>query len=175
MHHHVAKLDRRLTQAVTAIPEQFRQFFLIITWLAEVWVIIGLALSMMLAGVLLHTLSFTILAAGGLVVFYSAMLIKRAVRRGRPDTLFVRDSQLKSYSFPSGHAVCAAYFYGLLATAAATNIASPWNAVVVTVLGVAVLLVGISRIYLGAHFPSDVIVGWLYGAAWLAVALVIVS
>jgi undecaprenyl-diphosphatase len=63
---------------------------------------------------------------------------------------------MKTHSFPSGHACGSAVAYG--AIAAVTG--SPVIAIVVTVL---VLLIGISRIYLGAHYPSDVVAGWLIG------------
>ncbi len=64
------------------------------------------------------------------------------------------------YSFPSGHAQLVAVFWGLLAL----EIRQLWFSIVA---GIIILLTGYSRIYLGVHYPTDVITGWLLGGASL--------
>jgi len=79
---------------------------------------------------------------------------------------------LTTYSFPSGHTVAATLFYGLLACYI-TRHAHSWGARVAIVLAACamVLLVAGSRLYLGAHYLSDVLAGMLEGCAWLAVCV----
>jgi membrane-associated phospholipid phosphatase len=83
---------------------------------------------------------------------------------------------LPSYSFPSGHAVAATVFYGFAAILVWSYIASKvWRAVIGTTLIAVVLMVSISRVYLGAHYPTDVLAGMLEGVAWLSFVGVITN
>ena len=76
----------------------------------------------------------------------------------------IYDISAQGYSFPSGHSANAASLYGALAAQKKRR----W----LTVLGVAIpLLVGVSRVVVGAHYPTDVLVGWVLGVA----AMLIVS
>ena len=83
---------------------------------------------------------------------------------------------LSTYSFPSGHSVAATLLYGLLACYL-TRHARSWGARVAIVLAACalVLLVAGSRLYLGAHYLSDVLAGMLEGCAWLAICVTGVS
>ena len=96
-------------------------------------------------------------------------LLKLAVGRSRPEYLLL-DVAPTSLSFPSGHALFAAIFWGLLVWLAEESIQSPLiRRSVQVALGLLILAVGWSRIYLGLHWPSDVIGGYMYGllAVWL--------
>jgi len=76
---------------------------------------------------------------------------------------------LTTYSFPSGHATGATIFYGLAAYLIARGVRSwTWRVLSVVAAVVAVLLIGFSRIYLGAHYLSDVVGGFGVGTVWLA-------
>jgi len=110
----------------------------------------------------------------GYVFFGINTLIKHLVQRTRPDTLFVEHMRIKSYSFPSGHAFGSMFFYGLLAYVAFTRLPHPWNLYSAILLGILIFLIGVSRVYLGAHFPSDVVVGWLFAGAclWLVIRFI---
>jgi undecaprenyl-diphosphatase len=73
-----------------------------------------------------------------------------------------------SYSFPSGHAVMAAGFWGVLALLMAMELRG-WRRWALTALGaVLALLIGFSRLYLGVHYPSDVLGGYLLAISWAA-------
>ncbi|MES2160669.1 MAG: phosphatase PAP2 family protein [Pseudomonadota bacterium] len=83
---------------------------------------------------------------------------------------------LVTYSFPSGHTSAATLFYGLLASYLV--IARPhWHVRLGTALGCAlmVLLVALSRVYLGAHYLSDVLAAMAESVAWLAVCITAIS
>lgn len=93
-------------------------------------------------------------------------LLKIAIGRPRPD-LISHESIVYTASFPSGHAMMAAVTYLTLAVMLAR--AQPQLRLKAYLFIVAVLItvaVGISRVYVGVHWPSDVLAGWTAGAAW---------
>ena len=95
-------------------------------------------------------------------------LLKWGFDRARPD-LVDHLTHAASSSFPSGHATQAAIAFLTLGALMAR--AQPDRRIKAFVLGGAILLtllVGISRVYLGVHWPTDVLAGWCLGAAWAA-------
>lgn len=93
-------------------------------------------------------------------------VIKAIISRARPD-LIDRLMVEVSHSFPSGHAANSAIVYLTLATLLFPVL--PDRRMRAFVLGVALLLtflIGISRVYLGVHWPSDVVAGWVFGSGW---------
>ena len=108
-----------------------------------------------------------------LVPIGAGNLLKLVVGRSRPEYLLL-DVAPTSLSFPSGHALFAAIFWGLLVWLAEESIQSPLiRRSVQVALGLLILAVGWSRVYLGLHWPSDVIGGYMYGllAVWLLTSL----
>ena len=93
------------------------------------------------------------------------LLVKEAIRRPRPTSSLVHVFRiLDSYSFPSGHVVFYVVFFGfLLFLAFALLKPSLKRTILIAFFGVLVLLVGISRIYLGQHWASDVAGAYLLG------------
>lgn len=106
-------------------------------------------------------------AAGGGGLLSTAM--KYLFARGRPDVV-PHLVAVASPSFPSGHSMLAAVIYltlgALLARFAARRRA---KAYFLTVAIIVTFLVGSSRIYLGVHYPTDVLAGWCAGLAWALV------
>lgn len=94
-------------------------------------------------------------------------VLKAAFHRARPDAYF--DFALpSSYSFPSGHSLSSFCFYGILAwliTARMKNKAA--KIAVWTFAAALVFLIGLSRVYLGVHYPSDVLAGYAAGIVWV--------
>ena len=113
-------------------------------------------------------LAVQVIAGTGLVAW-----AKTLFGRDRPDVIahFV---SVNSLSFPSGHAANSAIVYLSIAVLLAT--AAPQRSARIYILCVAVALsvvIGLSRLYLGVHWPSDVLAGWAIGASWaLAVGLI---
>ena len=96
---------------------------------------------------------------------------KFAFLRGRPqfDDPWVT---LYSYSFPSGHTAGATAFYGVLAAFLVSRLYDPRHRIAVVAGAIlAVVLVAFSRMYLGAHYLSDVVAATASTAAWLALCL----
>ncbi len=117
------------------------------------------------------------LALSGLAVWLTlgiGSIIKLLIGRDRPLTEYSTNLYLQTNSFPSGHSSGSAIAYGLLAYLAWHLLPQPWNYIATALLVLLIILIGISRVYLGAHFPSDVAAGWLLGGAALCIVIFIV-
>jgi undecaprenyl-diphosphatase len=93
-------------------------------------------------------------------------LLKFAFGRPRPDFI-APAARVFTTSFPSGHATLSAITYLTIAALLAQNQSSPRiGAYFIVVAALLTILIGVSRIYLGVHYPTDVLGGWCVGAAW---------
>jgi undecaprenyl-diphosphatase len=94
-------------------------------------------------------------------------ILKNTFQRARPHPFF--DIPLPaSYSLPSGHALFSMCFLGGLAIAIAPRLKSKTRIIVFIATAAMILAIGFSRVYLGVHYPSDVIAGYTVGLMWLA-------
>lgn len=107
---------------------------------------------------------FAVTMAGASVL---NVMLKLSFGRARPTAFF--DTPLpSSYSFPSGHALLSLCFYGALAVAVAPRLRRPAaRAAVWAAAGLLAALIGFSRIYLGVHYPSDVVAGYAAALVWV--------
>jgi undecaprenyl-diphosphatase len=101
------------------------------------------------------------IGAGGLT-----SALKAVFARARPDVV-VPMTTLTGYGFPSGHAMISSALYATLAALIARSV-DRWRvrSYVIAAGTLITLLVGFTRIYLGVHYPSDVLAGWTSGLAW---------
>ena len=99
--------------------------------------------------------------------------IKLLVGRARPAADLVNViSQLSDYSFPSGHVLYFTAFFGFLAFLTYTLVEhSGWRRLLLAIFGGMVSLIGLSRIYEGQHWASDVLASYLLGSIWLALTV----
>lgn len=105
---------------------------------------------------------FLVLALGGDMLLNLAL--KVVFHRDRP-TVLARLWQESDYSFPSGHAMFAA---GLAAAIVALLWRTRWRTSAIVLGALYAFLMGVSRVYLGVHYPTDVIAGWCLGVAWVS-------
>ena len=117
-----------------------------------------LALARMRAAAMLVLVS----VVGGAIL---STLLKMGYNRPRPDLVAI--SQQFTASFPSGHAMLSAVtFLTLGALLARLAPSRPLQLFSISAAILLTVLVGVSRIYMGVHYPSDVLAGWCLGAAW---------
>ena len=110
-------------------------------------------------------LLFTV--AGGLVL---ELTLKYAFHRSRPAPFF--GAVPHTYSFPSGHSLMSFCVYGVLAGLLSHRVRTAAVRVMVWIVAAALIVViGVSRIYLGVHYPSDVLAGYLAAAVWVSALL----
>ena len=102
-------------------------------------------------------------------------LLKLAFARARPD-IVTPLTQVSTLSFPSGHAASSAVCYLTLGLMLAQTQASRLVRIhLIMTAAILALLVGVSRIYLGVHYPSDVLAGWCFGTAWALICQMLMS
>jgi membrane-associated phospholipid phosphatase len=109
-----------------------------------------------------------VIALGG--ASYLNWILKLDFHRSRPDPPSL--VLATGYSFPSGHAMIAFVFYGMLVYLLLANFRRNMRAYLLAFsLALLVLAIGISRIYLGVHYPSDVMAGYAAGGIWLTACI----
>ena len=140
-------------------------FFLLITSFGQSVVVAAVGLALLAGLIYKRRFRGAALLIGGVGGAVLANLALKAVfARARP-SLFNPLVSETSYSFPSGHAMVSSAFVGVI-------ILLLWNTryrVPAIVLGfLATFLIGVSRVYLGVHYPSDVLAGWCVGLVWAA-------
>ena len=112
-----------------------------------------------------HRSEATTIAVAGAGAIGLNILLKQLFARARPQ-LWERTVDVKFYSFPSGHAMISMVIYGLLGYLLGSRFPKQrWWIYSLTIILVAVI--GLSRLYLGVHWPTDVIAGYTAGLVWL--------
>jgi len=148
----------RLTRVMLIITELGAVWFLIPAGLLAVWRIAAAGrkhAAVLLAGTML----------GGEAL---DQIVKLAFHRTRPTAFFGLTSP-ENYSFPSGHAITACCFWGVLAAILAARARSGWvKAGLWASAAILAALVGFSRVYLGVHYPTDVLAGYALAVIWVA-------
>jgi membrane-associated phospholipid phosphatase len=174
-HGAVVRFDEQLGEHLAehrAAHPWVRNFFLGVTQVGSVDVMIALVLGIALLLLvrrqrLLAIVWLVAVAGGGLL----DLLLKLVFQRDRPA---FRDVVIfeTTASFPSGHSMGSVIGYGLLAYFLALILPRGWTRrAIVAGVALLVLLIGCSRLYLGAHYFSDVLGGYLVGSAWLAACI----
>ncbi|AKD05523.1 phosphoesterase [Pontibacter korlensis] len=173
----IVTLDKKFTSALFDMrSDRLSQALYTITWLGDqqaVFVIGGVAtIAFLLHRHWVSLVAFW-LALGG--VGLSVRFGKTIISRNRP-VADVAYYVAEHFSFPSGHATTAVVLYGMLSYLLYRRLSAFWQrALLVWETIIMIMLVGFSRIYLGVHYLSDVLAGFLLGALWLLVGISIVE
>jgi undecaprenyl-diphosphatase len=164
--------SRRFDRAVLLwihdrFPDRLDGPMRLVTALGYYWVVLPLlaaaVLVFYLKGWRLSAVLLLVSTAGG--VFLTTVL-KAVFQRARPE-LFDSGYTASFYSFPSGHATVAVGFYGALTLILAYRLRGFARWAVVSGGVLLVLLIGFSRLYLGVHYPTDVLAGFLAAPLWV--------
>ena len=110
-----------------------------------------------------------ILAGNGVVVTALEVILKHVFGRARP-TLFAEISLPSDSSFPSGHSMASMAVYGTLAVVLSALVPNR-RGFVIAASSLLIASIGLSRVYLGVHWPSDVVAGFAAGVPFVLVAL----
>lgn len=148
-------------------------FFLFFTYLGNWEIITSIALVVLILMALWRKIRAAGMFIATLAIGQSlSLLFKYLLTRSRPNSLHALIDQ-GGHSFPSGHALGAVIFYGMLAYFAITLLKRHWQHIVITLSGILLIgLIGVSRLYLGVHWFSDVIAGWTLGGTLLILFIV---
>ena len=128
---------------------------------------LGLGLVLLLRN---HRSEALTIAIGALGAVGLNTLLKKLFARTRPQ-LWERIVDVRFYSFPSGHAMMSMVIYGLLGYFLASYFPR-WRWLIATLTVLLVTAIGFSRLYLGVHWPTDVIAGYTAGLVWLITCII---
>ena len=151
------------------------RFMLGVSWFGNGWTPYWLTGAMLLLFLLRHRRSEAaglFLSTGGSALLNT--LLKLAIARPRPTADLVEIlSHTTRASFPSGHVMFYVSYFGFLFFVAYALLArgSAWRRAALALMALPVALVGLSRVYLGAHWPSDTLGAYLVGGLWLALSV----
>ena len=171
----IESFDQQVSGFVTSFRSPaLNSFFIFITDLGDLYAyIIAVALAIVFFFVKLRSWKFILQLVGVLIVSaLSNIALKKVFDRARPseEHLVV----VKTLSYPSGHAMSAMAFYGFLIYLIFQIKMAKWARILLTILfSFLILCIGISRIYLGVHFPSDVAGGFIAGLIWVAFCIIL--
>jgi undecaprenyl-diphosphatase len=151
-----------------SFPDWLYEPMLFVTALGYYWVVLPLlvlsAYAFYRKGRRISAALLVVATLGGIAL---TSVLKEVFQRTRPE-LFDSGYTASFYSFPSGHATIAVGFYGTLTLLVAWRLKG-FRRWAVVAAGVAlVLLIGFSRLYLGVHYPTDVIAGFLAAPLWVS-------
>ena len=170
----IREFDKSIVGIVQYIPRSWDPFFLLVTRLGDPLAVVVIAALLALWAWSQTNMKLALSALiipGTLIV---GGFLKYVFERARPIGDFSHLLKLDTFSFPSGHSSGSMIAYGLLAYIAWKMLPAPYSYGAATVLMCIPILVGISRIYLSVHYPSDVLAGWLLGFAALCIIVFIV-
>lgn len=152
-------------------------FMIIITELGSQWAY--LILIPIITAILHYTGNSWRISLQAFLILLSTFLmnfgIKYLISRPRPllDGRLVEVSD-GSFSYPSGHSMCALAFYGFNIYLIFKLVKKPWQRWTLIILQLFLILsIGTSRVYLGVHYPTDVVAGYAAGFVWLLLCIVI--
>lgn len=154
-------IDDILIKLVRSLPSEWSEVMLLITMIGDPLPLIIVALSVAAWELYRRHYVRAAVMAGSLVIMPAFYFAKELVQRARPVTEFVAEHGLHDFSFPSGHSAGTMAIYGMIAFLAYSHMKGKLRFVVVSLCIFIAVFVSFTRVYLGAHFPTDVLAGWL--------------
>lgn len=151
------------------LPEAANGVMRGLSWMGDGWprsVIAAAFVMMLMLRKMLRPASYILYTAIGIAAL-NGWVLKPLLARARPDIVDRLVQVPESFSLPSGHAANSAAVYGAIALISTVL----WwrkrqRRAIWAGAATLVFLIGLSRVWLGVHWPSDVVAGWLVGAGW---------
>jgi undecaprenyl-diphosphatase len=171
----VSKFDKVAINLVSQLPSNLRPFFEAISYIGHPITTSLIGGLIVTYGILRHRSPITLSGALVWIALGISTFLKHIVERSRPITDYVAHMRIHSFSFPSGHTAGSTIAFGLLAYYAYYLLPSPFNYVCLVLFIMLIFLVGLSRVYLGAHYPTDVVGGWILGGIFLSIVIFIIK
>lgn len=159
------QIDAAIMNFVLAFrSEKITDAFLFFTYLGNWQVIAGFSVVAVAILWLLRKKRETVFFVAVLTAAVAIRFFSKAFfHRQRPDAVFSLIPE-NGYAFPSGHAVMSVIFYGVISYFIYKICRKMWQKItLLAVFAALIFLIGFSRIYLGVHWTSDIIAGWLIG------------
>jgi undecaprenyl-diphosphatase len=171
----LGEYDQRITDYVLSYRTPFlTQYFLLMTYLGDVYGYLVLLAIYFLISVAIFK-KWKYIAQTSLVLLLatvSNVMLKRFIDRARPGIEHL--VSVETLSYPSGHAMSAMAFYGFLTFLIYKfKINKFLKFGIIVLLVILILSIGLSRIYLGVHFPSDIVGGYIAGFIWVVFCVLI--
>lgn len=169
----IAKFDNTIYSFIANyISKPLTNIAIIITTLGSAYVILPICL--ILVVVFWKRVEGIFVSVNLGIAFVANQILKRIVARPRPE--IYRIVEEAGYSFPSGHSMVSMAFYGLIIYLIYKKVKNPYIKWITCIsLTILILLIGLSRIYLGVHYASDVIAGFCISIAYLSLFTHIIS
>ncbi|MEC0094030.1 phosphatase PAP2 family protein [Paenibacillus macquariensis] len=169
----IAWFDNRLISLIQG------QENVVLTPIMKFFTFIGSGLPITIITIIIMVVLYSVLKFRWELLFFvgviagSALLnvvLKLIFHRARPT--IHRIVEANGYSFPSGHSMAAFTLYGVLCFLLWKHARGAFTRFLLIIIGsIMILAIGVSRIYLGVHYPSDVVGGYLASGTWLAVSI----
>ena len=172
MREKIHTFDRVIGKWVDHLPRGIKPIMDLFTLLGQPPITVGISAISLGYGLALDKQFYLTAGIIAIVAITLGGLLKIPIQRVRPINDYVKNMLFKTYSFPNGHAAGSLVSFGL----AAIIVSNKWPELTIAawiVALVSVLLVSLSRVYLGAHYASDIIGGWLVGGIGLIAILFI--
>lgn len=169
------QFDSHITKSIQQWPDWVHPLMSFASFIGHPVFTVGIGAAALLVGWGRSNLR---LFLAGLVVVTTigiGTVLKLLFGRARPLTDYVLAMRFDLSSFPSGHTVGSTVAYGLFAYLLWQLLPATPGYIVAAILIALIIVVGLSRIYLGAHHPSDVVAGWLLGIVALAVIIFVIQ
>lgn len=173
----LADFDTQVSEYIASFrTPTLTKYFTFITDVGDVW---GYLISFLLCAILFYlffkrwkyTLQLSLIL---ILALSSNLLLKQLINRARPTLEHL--VTVKTLSYPSGHAMTAMAFYGFLIYLIFTfKFNKLLKFIIITLLGLLILSIGVSRIYLGVHFPSDIVGGFAAGFIWVVFCILVLN